>query len=135
MLAMPTIPKIAIAAISLFGLLLALVFAVYAFGVWAVPGTASPLDAVTLTTVAAACVVMVVYLNRRSIWAWWSALLVAAMVLAFGAFCIFCAFYPSTIFEQSERSFLLTAGIVFGAPAAITGVLLNIPPVRRAFQH
>ena len=130
---MTTVSRFAIAAISLFVLLLAMVLGVYAVRVWR--GTAAPFDSVTLTFVAVACVLTVVYLNRGRLWAWWSALVVAAMVLAFGAFCIFCAVYPTNIFEHAERSFLLLAGLVFGVPAAITGVLLNIPPVRRGFQH
>jgi hypothetical protein len=130
---MSKVSKLAIAAISLFVLLLALLLAIYAVSFWR--SAAAPLDSLTLTIVAAACIVTVVYLNRGRLWAWWSALVVAAMVLAFGAFCIFCAFYPITIFEQTERSFLLMAGLVFGVPAAITGVLLNIPPVRRGFQQ
>lgn len=132
---MSTVSKFAVATISLFVLLLALLLGIYAVSAWAAPGTIAPFSSLMLTLLAAVCLITVVYLNRGSLWAWWSALVVSAMVLAFGAFCIFCAYYPRTIFEQSERSFLLIAGLVFGVPAALVGVLLNIPPVRRGFQH
>jgi len=86
-----------------------------------------------LSFCAAACIITLIELIRGRRWAWWSTLTMAAMVLAFGLFCLVCAFRPLTTFEHSEFPFLLSTGMMFAIPAGITGALLNLPPVRRRF--
>jgi cytochrome bd-type quinol oxidase subunit 2 len=126
----------ALAVISFFLITLAALLEMYAGMAWAHragAATSGRWSTGFLSLLAAACVVTVIEFIRGRAWAWWMTLMLAAMVLAFGLFCLVCAFRPLTPFEHSEFPFLIMAGIVFAVPAAITGALLNLPAVRRRF--
>jgi hypothetical protein len=127
-----------IALISLFVVLLATLLEICAAMAWTArwAGEAARSRFGTpaiLSLCAAVCVITLIELIRGRRWAWWSTLTMAAMVLAFGVFCLVCAFRPLTAFEHSEFPFLLSTGIMFALPGGITGALLNLPPVRRRF--
>jgi len=129
---------VSLALVSLFLAMLAALLELYAGMAWAAHRAGDPMSQrvgtpAILSFLAATCVITVVELIRGRRWAWWSTLTIAAMVLAFGLFCLVCAFRPVTPFEHSEFPFLLRAGTIFALPAAIIGVLLNLPPVRRRY--
>ena len=129
--------RASLAIISIFVTMLAALLELYAGMAWAHRAAYAATQRFgapgILSLLAAACVITVIELIRGRTWAWWSTLIVAAMVLAFGLFCLVCAFRPITPFEHSEFPFLILTGMVFAVPAAITGVLLNLPAVRRKF--
>jgi len=129
------IERAAVAVISLFGALLASLVSFYAVFPWTIgaPNIAVGQRLVlsgAMSALAIAGIFTVMQFVRGKRWAWWTALVVAAMVLAFGVLCLWCAFFPSNYFERSETPFLVLAGLMFAAPAAITGMLLNLPQVR-----
>jgi hypothetical protein len=132
------IAKAAVAVISIFGALLAALLSFYAVFPWTItgPNTAGWHRAAlsgSMSVLSIAGFFTLVQFVRGKRWAWWIVLVVAAMVLAFGMLCLWCAFFPSNYFERSETAFLFLAGLMFAAPAAITGMLLNLPQVHGRF--
>lgn len=132
------IARAAVAVISVFGAILAALLSFYAVFPWTVgwPDNAfwqRVVLSASMSVLSAAGIFTLVEFVRGKRWAWWIALVVAAMVLAFGMLCLWCAFFPSNYFERSETAFLVAAGLLFAAPAAITGMLLNLPQVLGRF--
>jgi len=132
------IQRVSVAAISTFGALLAGLLSFYAVFPWVIGRPSIDLArrfgiSLLMSLLAIACIFTVVQFVRGRKWAWWSVQVLAAMILAFGLLCLWCAFFPINDFERSEAAFLLMAGLIFAIPSVITGTLLNVPPVRRRF--
>jgi amino acid transporter len=132
------IERAAVAVVSLFGALLAALLSFYAVFPWTSDGPDLAFGrrlalSALMSGLAIAGIFTVVQFVRGKTWAWFSALVTAAMVLAFGMLCLWCAFFPSNYFERSETAFLLRAGLMFAAPAALTGMLLSLPQVQGRF--
>jgi len=128
------IERAAVGMISLFGAMLAALLSYYAVFPWTIDGPDIAFGrrvavSALMSGLAIAGIFTVVQFVRGKRWAWWSALVTAAMVLAFGMLCLWCAFFPSNYFERSETAFLWHAGLMFAAPAAISGMLLSLPQV------
>jgi len=135
------IERAAVAVISLFAAMLAALLSFYALFPWTVgaPDIAVGQRLVlsgSMSVLATAGFFTLVQFIRGRRWAWWIVFIAAAMALAFGMLCLWCAFFPTNYFERSQTAFLLLAGLMFAVPAAITGMLLNLPQVRgRCFRN
>src|SRR5579863_5139711 len=132
------IQRASVAAISTFGALLAGLLSFYAVFPWMMSWPSLDFArrfgiSALMGFLAIACIFTVLQFIRGKKWAWWSAQVLAAMILAFGLLCLWCAFFPTNDFERAEAEFLLMAGVIFAVPSMITGALLNVPQVRRRF--
>jgi hypothetical protein len=144
---MSRIVKTSVAVVSLLGFLLALLLSIYAAFSWIVFARNSTyitphpsllmrlLTPMILTAISLACVLVTVKLIRGRRWAWWGAAFVSVTMFGFGIFVCWTAFHPRDAYQESEGAFVLLSGIMVFVPALVSGVLLNLPTVRRNLLH
>jgi len=135
---MPPVARIAIGALSFFGFTLAALLFFYAGNPWIergeIPFSGSRFfDSASFGMAGLLCVFVNVRLVQGKAWAWWTALAVSVLMLAFGALVFISALHPRDDFARSESGFGLGISVILMTPAAIASILLIMPAVRRSY--
>lgn len=130
--------RVAIGVVSLFGFALAAVLLMYALAPWldrnVRPFSGSRLRyTVEFGLTAAVSIFATIRFIQGKKWAWWTAFFVTAVTLASAISLFYLVLHPRDEFAASEGGFGFGLAIMFLIPSVLSGVLLNLPSVRRRF--
>ena len=131
--------RIAIGVVCFFGFTLAALLFLYAISPWIdyaeIPFFGSRVCDSALFGVAGLLAAFAsVHLIQGKTWAYWTALAVSVITLGLGVLIFVSAFRARDEFARSEAGFGLGISLILTTPAAISGLLLSLPAVRRKFD-
>jgi hypothetical protein len=135
---MSTGPKIAIGTLSFFGFAFAALLLFYAVNPWLerteIPFFGSRIrDTAWFGITALVSVFATIRLIQGKRWAWWTAVAVTVVALALAILLIVSVLHPRDEFAASEGGFGFCLALILLIPSVLSGVLLNLPSVRRRF--
>jgi hypothetical protein len=132
--------RIGIALASIFGFAFCGLLILYAVSPWLdqkeIPFFGSRFfDTAIFSTFGLASLFCNLQLLRGKSWAWWSALVVSALILSVALVLLVATLHPKDDFARSEGGFGLFISICLLVPGASTIVLLTLPSVRQRFRR
>jgi hypothetical protein len=130
--------RIAVGLVSFFGFVLVVVLLFYAIAPWTeetvIPFSGSRLrDTASFGVSALVSLFATIRFIQGKRWAWWGAAVITVITFALAVLLGYSDLHPRDAFAASEAGFGLFLALILAIPSVVSGVLLALPSVRRAF--